>query len=150
MFEILFVLILTLALSAALVGLLDRRAPGPASGLLFFFAVLFLATWTLGVWIGPIPFARWGGGWLTYTVVSMLILLLIVTIIPSGGTLKASTDEGKEAAKEEAKATAVAAGLWFWSLVILLLASILVSYTIDDTPPFAPFWVRTEVQTEVE
>jgi hypothetical protein len=78
--QLLFVLVIA-ALLTAVFALGFRRREWDA-GLLYFFFILFLATWAGGLWVGPYGSLLWGVPWATFLLVGVLPALLLTALIP--------------------------------------------------------------------
>jgi hypothetical protein len=127
-FEVLFVIFFAAVFSMILVSLLKRRGPGPASGLLFYFALLFLAIWAFSSWMVPIGPPIWGVSWIGILIVALLLSLFLAAVtvaIESGGGTSANPTEPEN---ESAKAIGVGFGLFFCLLALLLVAAIVAGH----------------------
>ncbi|MEJ2683839.1 MAG: hypothetical protein P8Z71_05535 [Candidatus Sulfobium sp.] len=113
-----YVLVITLVLTAVFAVGFRRQRTWPV--VLVFFVILFLATWAVGAWIRPPA----GMSWLPYLVVGLLFALLLTALIPLSRAVR--NDRSKEA--EEKTVAIVVFDLFFWILVIGLIAAIIVRY----------------------
>lgn len=84
--DILLALLLALAFTGLLIGLLGRRGPGPWSGFLVFLLLLFLIIWTGGVWRTPVGPALLDVSWLGFVLVAVVAWLLLAAIIPQAAS----------------------------------------------------------------
>lgn len=100
---------------------LGRRGPwvrsGGLGGLLWFFLVIFLGAWAVGVWVDPLGPALWGVTWLPFFFGALVFALLLAALSDPPG--RSATATGPEA---EAN---VALGLFFWFLLLALVVAIL-------------------------
>lgn len=111
-------IIVALALGLLLVALFNRTGPGPASGFLFFFIIIFLATWAVGVWFAPVGPVVGGVPWLTLLITAILVTLLIGAAIPPSPPA-IMPDQAV------AEASAITIGLFFYVLLAGFLALII-------------------------
>lgn len=123
-------------LAAALAGVFAWRHPRKPElwpTALFLFLVLFLAAWAGGVWVRPsgprllgvafIPFFLAGG---------VVALLLLAAATP---TRRPRNAEEEQERAEEAAAVGVAFGIFFWALLLSLVAVIAIRYVTAWWPP---------------
>lgn len=116
--DLFYVLVTTLVLTAVFaVGFRRQRR---WQIVLVFFVTLFLTTWAVGVWISPAP----STSWLPYLIVGLLFALLLTALIPLSRTLQG----GRTREAEEKAIAIVVMDLFFWILVIGLVAAIIVRY----------------------
>ena len=118
--DLMVVLVVTLVLTAIFAVGIRKQKAGPV--LFSFFVILFLTTWAVGAWINPAPLR--GLPWLSYLLVGILFALLLTVIIPLAKYAKGGG--AKEA--EEKEIAIVAFDLFFWVLVVGLIAAIVVRY----------------------
>ena len=125
--DLIFALIIALLLVALFSILFQIR--GPWNNLLWFFLIVLLVTWAGGIWLSPMgpPIRQFY--WLPFLVAGLIIaLLLAAATIPM--SREESTveliDQEKRRAKRWVAGTAL--GIFFWLLVLLLLAAIFVRY----------------------
>ena len=118
--DLMAILVITLVLTALFaVGIRRRKAPPVVFS---FFVILFLATWAVGVWIRPAPAG--GRPWLSFLLVGFLFALLLTVLVPLARYAKGrGTTEA-----EEKEVGIVAFDLFFWVLVVGLIAAIVVDY----------------------
>lgn len=103
---------------------------------LFFFFILFLATWAGGVWLTPVGPAVYGVQWLPFLLVGIIVALLLVAARDpmSGPELpRMSSESGSRSRPLEAEATAAATvfGILFWILALALAGAVAARYVID-------------------
>lgn len=116
-----YVLVITLVLTAVFAVGFRRQRTWPV--VLVFFIILFLATWAVGAWIAP-GTASSGMSWLPYLLIGLLFALLLTALIPLSRAMR--SDRSKEA--EEKTIAIIAFDLFFWILVIGLIAAIVIRY----------------------
>ena len=133
--NLLFVLAFAVALSSLLTWGFGWRHParrgGGGASLLFLFLVLVFAMWAGGAWIprwGPVAYDT---PWLTILLVGLFISLLILALAApthprphraAGGAATAS------AATRDEETIGVVFGIFFWVLIIGLVAAIVFRY----------------------
>lgn len=141
----------------AFVGWRRSYRPGDkelATGLLFFFTVLFLATWAGGLWLAPFGPTIWGVSWVGFLIVGLVVALLLAAVAPPRGGERPETTRGAEGPRREtepltletgpgkapqagqdrgdAPADNLAAGMgvFFWALLALLVIGIATAYVV--------------------
>lgn len=119
--DLLYVLVITLVLTAVFAVGFRRQRTWPV--ILVFFVILFLATWAVGVWITPTA-ATSGASRLPYLIVGLLFALFLTALVPLSRPLR--SDQKKET--QEKLIAIVVFDLFFWILVIGLIAAIIVRY----------------------
>lgn len=101
---------------------------GPWSSLWTFFLILFLAVWAGGLWLAPV-----GPYWHEISIVPLIFIGLLFALLLAAATPPAtpSPDIRKtgEEIQEKNKAAA-AVGLFFWILLVALIAAIIVGLLI--------------------
>lgn len=100
-------------------SLFSRR---PMRSLWVFFIIIFLATWTGQLWITPFGPVGWGVAWLPLFLVALFFSFLIFSLLPPVPKPVTKTE------KQTEEGAALAFGILFWVMVILLLASIITGY----------------------
>lgn len=127
--------------TVVLVSLLGWRRPGAmqtesivTSGV-FFFMLLFLATWAAGSWMAPRGPMAFGVPWLVWMGVALVVTLIVGAVTQPWdrrrGRSAVPTTPGSTASAAPAptELAAVGYGLAFWALVVvLLLAALAGSY----------------------
>jgi len=91
----------------------------PLTGLVLFFLVIFLATWSGQIWITPFGPITWGIAWAPLILVSLFFSFLIFALAPP---IPTKVENGNE------QPAFIALGLFFWLILILLLLAIIVGY----------------------
>ncbi|HEY9176434.1 MAG TPA: hypothetical protein VIN07_02025 [Flavipsychrobacter sp.] len=114
--------------SSLLLFVFNRRVPGPGRGMLYLFLIILLFSWAGGAWIHPADSSlTWAG----YAVVAFLVILLLGALLPRlpkgtsprGSITTRVTSQDLEQREEEAEALDVTFGLFFWLLLLALLAT---------------------------
>lgn len=111
------------------------RTSGPWSdwaglaGFLWFFILVFLASWLGGVWIAPVGPRVWGISLFPFLMMGLLFALLLAATAPI--RLPHRRRETLAEAREEPtveEGTFVVLNFFYWILLIALLVSILARY----------------------
>jgi len=128
--DLVFALVFALVLSWLLVSVLGWQRPareGTWAGIALLFVLLFLFVWAGGVWVSPFGPTLWGGYFLPFLIVGIVLALVFAAIIPPRRPRTAQ--EAIEEARTEAAIDA-AFSAFFWVLVIVLLISIVAHYAL--------------------
>lgn len=122
-----FIAALLIGLALALVFAYGFGRTGPWGGFVWFFLVVFLGAWAIGLWVEPVGPPLWGVAWVPILIGALLIALLIAAIPPAEPAPRraAATDP---VADVETAAAASAIGLFFWVLLMALVLVILLSF----------------------
>ncbi|MCE5328038.1 MAG: hypothetical protein LLG01_16650 [Planctomycetaceae bacterium] len=128
MWEILLSSLLAAILSMLLTLVLGRRGPGPLMGFIFFYIMLFLATWAGGLWLGRIRPGEWQVNWLGYVLVSVVLWLILAAVLPRQGRKPRHADSATLPVVEPQATQQLALGVLFWLLVVVLLIIIALNY----------------------
>ena len=130
--ELITALIVALVLSS-LIALATRRE-GKRTGLFWFFIILFFATWAGGIWVKPFGPTLFGIHWVMYILIGLIIALILAASGPHGAPRgRRETLEMLEEVKQEQeieKFTYVGLSMFFWVLLVILLAAIVIRYVI--------------------
>lgn len=119
---------LTLAVLLTMLFAFGFRGQRWGPGLLFFFLLLFLATWAGGVWTVPVGPLMLGVPWLSFLVVALTVALLLTIFIPDRRRPEGMSAEAKQSA--QAASDTVAVDVFFWILVCGLLLAITARYVV--------------------
>jgi K+-sensing histidine kinase KdpD len=121
-------MLFALAIALLLTGLFAMlfRGMRMGNGLLFFLLILFLATWSGGLWIGPFGPTLLNVFWLPFLLVGLLISLLMVIFITPVSPQQ-PLDETRMQTSPNAPAVIVIDAL-FWILILGLLVTLVVAY----------------------
>lgn len=120
LYDFLFVLVLTLILTAFFAAAFMRQRNRSAIGA--FFVLLFLATWALGLWLMPVGAPVFGGvPWLSFLIAGIALSFLFIVLLPFSKPMKRRESIQET---EEAVNTLIAVDIFFWILIIILVAAI--------------------------
>ena len=128
--ELLFAFIIALVLSALLVLILRREAT--QTGFLWLFLIIFLGSWAGGVWVRPFGPPLWGIHWLPFLSSGLIVALIFTVSAPQRPprsrheTLKMLERIRRE--KEFKKVTYITLSSFFWVLLVVLIAAIIIRY----------------------
>lgn len=114
-YSVLAALLITLAITL-IFSLFSKR---PFSGLILFFVVIFLATWTGQIWITPYGPVSWGIAWIPLILVALFFSFLIFALAPPVPS---------PVEKNTGQPAFIALSLFLWVSMILLLVAIIVGY----------------------
>ncbi len=123
-------LIIALLVIAILSLLLGYRGPGDR--VFWLFLIIFLGAWAIGVWARPVGPLFMGVAWIPFLVGALALALLLLAISETGSrrTLAQPTAE----THEEVAATV---GIFFWVLILLLIALIVVgALWVEPAPQY--------------
>jgi hypothetical protein len=124
----------TALIVSALFMLLTRRRRRRA-GLIWLFLILFLATWSGGVWIKPIGPSLWGIHWLNFFLVAVVVALIMAAFSyqkpPMGRQETLAMLERMEEGEMLQEATYVTLSLFVWLLLIALVVAVVVRYLLS-------------------
>lgn len=115
----------------------EQSANGQAAvaAILFFFLILFFATWAGGIWVVPIGPAAWGSYWIPFILVGIVVALLLAAATEPTRRyyVRHGAERHPEAETEERiqDAAAVAFGAAFWILLIGLIVAVALGYALD-------------------
>jgi hypothetical protein len=102
---------------------------GPWNGWLWFALVLFLFTWAGGVWVGPYGPILWGFGWLPFLFFGLIFAFLMAAAVPPRPPRTSREAVAQAQAKREGVVlTGIALGFFFWILMALLIAALIIYY----------------------
>lgn len=129
---VLIAVVIATVFTLVLVSALGWRRPGAlqtesvVTSAVFFFMLLFLATWAAGTWMAPRGPMAFGVPWLAWLSVSLVVTLLLAAITQpwdrarSRNAMPTGTP-GTAAPSQAGEIVAAGFGLAFWALMILLL-----------------------------
>jgi hypothetical protein len=132
--EILFAFVVALVLTMLLIPLTaPRRARNGESvvgTILFFFLILFLASWAGGLWLTPVGPPLWGGFWAPFLLVGIFVTLMLAAAGEPSRHYDSRSRVTEPSTAEEATETAavVAFGMMFWVLILGLVAAVIAGY----------------------
>ncbi|MFP8489200.1 hypothetical protein ACKGJO_08850 [Gracilimonas sp. Q87] len=111
---------------AMLIGLLFYfafRRTGPWGSFWSFFLVLFLGLWMVSIWMDPIGPSYWDVAWLDFIFIGLIFALLMAAATPRDLYVRRTNPEAFAEG-------AVAIGIFFWLLIIMLIAAIIIGLVI--------------------
>lgn len=126
--EMFLALIIALFFSVLLVTVGGLERPGRTGGgpaVFFFFVLLFVLTWTGGVWMIPFGPTIWEVYWFPFLIVGFAVALLIAALIPR--RRPRTPREVQEAAREQVEAEG-AISMFFWVLIAFVALSLILHY----------------------
>ena len=115
------VLAFVIGLLLALIFAYGFGRTGPWGGFLWFFLVLFLTAWAVGLWAEPIGPVVWDVAWVPIFFGALFVALLVAAIPPTPGRPSAVSEP-------ETAETVTAVGLFFWLMLLVLGVAILFAY----------------------
>ena len=120
------VIALLVGILMTLIFSLGFRRRGPWSNILLFFLVVFLGTWTAGIWIPPVGPPLLGVFWLSPLMVGLILALLLAAAFPA--TPRRRSREEIRLKPEVPSPVVVAVDVFFIVLLILFAVVILIGY----------------------
>jgi hypothetical protein len=132
--DLIFALVIAFLFALILSALFRRRGPGPAGGFIFILLLLFLFIWAGGVWVYPIGPMAWETPWLAFVVIGVVFALLLGAALPPAERAPGPRKEGEVSAVAPA---VVALSIFFWLLVLGLIALVIIGYAIEFRPAAA-------------
>lgn len=132
--DLIFIMIIAIVLSALLIWAFGWRHPrekdtATGGSLLFLFLILMLTMWAGSAWLPPWGPVFYGSSWLSLLLIGIVIALIILAV--SERPRRASTLEVvEEDTKEPPPQPGTVFGLFFWSLFIVLLLAVVLSYLV--------------------
>jgi hypothetical protein len=128
--DFLFALVVAILAGSMLAGALGwkrRIFGGSGRTILFLFIMFLLAIWAGGIWIAPFGPLLWGAYWAPFLAAALFVTLVLAAVISSHPHRPRNRREAIQQA-ETKQSIAVAFGLFFWLLLALLIASIIIRY----------------------
>lgn len=127
--SVLVAVVIAVLFTLVLVSLLGWRRPGAVrtesvvTSAVFFFMILFLATWAAGAWITPRDAMALGVPWISWVAVALVVTLLVAAITQPWERRRSRNAEPTTAEGPGHPGEIVAAGfgLAFWVLLVVLL-----------------------------
>ncbi|MCB0310124.1 MAG: hypothetical protein KDD42_02745 [Bdellovibrionales bacterium] len=126
-------LIVSLLLALLFVGLFAGfyRRNNSWGSLLFFFLLIFLATWGGGVWFSPVGPVWYGVAWLPFVLMGLFTAMLIALSIPERERYQPRSSAERE--KEANQALDIMAG----AIILMLLLGIVSAYIFGLPQPLS-------------
>jgi hypothetical protein len=105
---------------------------GPWESFFIFFAIIFLFTWAMNVWVPSYGLLVWGYPIVTGLFMALLVALLLAAVGPPRKVNKPlDMDKDTETDIEPIPPTAgIALGIFFWLFIFLTLVAIVASYFV--------------------
>ncbi len=136
-YSIIFVALIT-AFLLTLIFSRSFSSKGPFGGLLLFFLIIFLSTWSGQLWVHPVTTPIWGIDWglLIFTAIVFSVMMVALS-----GPVPTPTSNEAQVNQE----AGIAIGLFFWILIILLVIAVASGYYKKTSLQATP---DTEIATE--
>jgi hypothetical protein len=122
--DILFAFVIGLLFTVIFAIGFGRR--GPWSSIPVFFLLVFLAAWVGGAWAAPVGPPLWGGYWLPFAFMGLLIALILVAAAPAPRSTVEIEEPAAERKEERQAETAIE--IFFWILLITMILAIITRY----------------------
>jgi uncharacterized membrane protein len=120
------------ALIVSALFVLFTRRRGRRTGFVWLFLIVFLATWSGGVWIEPIGPSLWGIYWISFFLVGIVVALIMVVFSyqkpPMGRHETLAMLERMEERERLREATYVTLSLFVWLLLIAFVVALALRY----------------------
>lgn len=123
-----------------------RQDDAGCAGILFFFVIVWLATWGVGVWVRPGGPVLWGVPWLWFLCLAIIFALLLASAAPAPRRTRrrnitpiqpppetAGQALPAESTSEEEAVVAVFS-IFFWILLLVIIISLIARYAWWRTP----------------
>lgn len=122
--HLLTALIVAAGLSAVFIAAFRRRGFEQAA---VFFTVVFLGAWAGGIWLPPLGPQLGGVSWLSFLIVGLVFALVLAAAVPSfpPGTTVQLLKEGEKSGETK---KSLVLGVYFWTLVMVLMILIVGRY----------------------
>jgi hypothetical protein len=124
-----FAFLCSIFFSLILTFFFKRHAPGPFNGMLYFFAIVFLFTIAIGVWISPNPGPKVGNvPWVSLLSTGALITLLLAELLPHRETkmVRKRSLSASEEDEEDEEVLEKEFGVIAWVMIIGLILAIII------------------------
>ncbi|HEV2106860.1 MAG TPA: hypothetical protein VGR16_01210 [Thermomicrobiales bacterium] len=126
-FDVLFALLVALAVSAVFWAVAGW--PGAGSEAIGLFLLALLVVWAAGVWITPVGPTIGDDYWLPFIIPGLLFLLLLAALVPPRRPRnRREAVEETTAEDTVAVAAALTLGVIFWVLIVFLIIAIIAAY----------------------
>jgi hypothetical protein len=117
--------LIALVLTITSVFFLGKR--GPWGSIWTFFLVLFLTLWTVSIYVAPIGPVYWGVAWIPVVLAGIIVTALLIAAMPHNE--KGYNEREVDVAgvrNEPDRSSTHGAGKFFWVLIILFVAAIII------------------------
>jgi hypothetical protein len=129
-----FVFPLSIAFVLSLVFALLTRRSLTRAGFLWFFLLVFLSSWAGGIWIGPFGPRLAGVHWLPFLLFGVIAAGMFVFFVPrrppKGRHETLEILQEMKDKRDLEKAAYISFGIFFWVLMLTLIAAIVVRYVM--------------------
>lgn len=120
-----FFIVFFIALAIASLFFYGLRSRGPWGAFWVFLLILFLSAWVGRLWLTPAGPVIWGFAWLPVIFFVLIIALAIAVASPREKDRVVDYEpETKTEIKESDRGVAAVFGIFFWTLLIVLIVSI--------------------------
>jgi hypothetical protein len=130
--ELFFAFIVAIVLSGLFALATRRGFQWP--GFLWFFLIIFLATWAGGVWVRPFGPSLFGIYWLPFVLAGLIFVLFLAISTPGQPPKnRRETIDMLERIEQEKKLdqfTYVTLSIFFWILLCVLITAIIIRYLL--------------------
>ncbi len=136
--DLLFSIFLALIISVIFAGIILRK--GPRRGFFWFFMLIFLAVFAVGIWGKPFGTPLSGSNWLPFLISGVLMALLLILLAPKHPEVgrqsqfdREETMEMLDKIEQEKKFTTLAYisfNVFLWVLLAMILVAIITRFLI--------------------
>ena len=120
-----FIIVLFIALFIASIFFYGFRSRGPWGAFWVFLLILFLSAWVGRLWIAPAGPVIWGFAWLPVIFFVLIIALAIAVASPREEERTVDYEDTRTEVTEGDRQAAAAFGIFFWILLLILIAAII-------------------------
>ncbi len=128
MFLVDLVFALVIAFLLTIVFVVAFRRSGPWASLVAFFFIIFLAAWAGGIWVTPVGNTVFGVYWFPFILVGLIFALILAAATAVSKRPSVPEVKGESPIKEERLKERKALDVFFWSLIAVLVAVIVLGY----------------------
>ena len=124
--DFIITLLIALVVATIFVLLLGWRRAGEEAvwpALLFFFALVWLGSWTIGRWVTPFGPTYWGAPVLTFVFFALMVAFVLMATVPVRPRTAVGPGRPESAAPE-----VVAFGVFFWVALLILIVGLFMTY----------------------
>ncbi len=115
---------LLIALVLTFISAFLLRRTGPWGSAWSFFLVIFLALWAVAIYIAPVGPIYQGVAWAPLVIAGVLLAILLIASMPNANDWRDSNI--KEDSKRESSALPKPINRFFWVLLVLLAAAVMI------------------------
>lgn len=133
--DLIIAVLIAFVFSIFLIAVIRWRRPGTSGiwpTLSFLLIFLFLVIWAGGIWLIPFGPKFLSINWLPFIVSAITISLILVTLIPpqTGRKTTVKLVRTEEKNKQETNDRELITGIFFWVLILALIAVIVIKYAL--------------------